>query len=77
MKAGAQFEQRSHATTSANLARGGLQNAGHALQQSRLARSVVTDQPDGLAFFDRDVDVVERPEVFIRNAPEVDDALFE
>ena len=77
MKSSTELQQRCYATPSTDLTRARLQDAGHALEQCRFARTVVSDETDRLALFDRDVDVAQRPKVFIRNAPEVNHALFE
>ena len=41
----------------------GLQDAGHALQQRRLARAVVADDPEHLTLADIEGDVLERDEL--------------
>ena len=55
----------------------GLEDPGDALEQRRLARPVVTEDPDRRALLDLDVDVVERDEVLERDAPEVDHPLLQ
>ena len=67
VEAGAELEQRGHPAARADLALGRLQDAGDALQQRRLARAVVAEQPDGRALLDVEVDVVERREVLERD----------
>ncbi len=50
MEAGAEFEQRRHPLVHAHAAGVRLQDAGHALQQRRLARAVLADDTEDLTF---------------------------
>jgi hypothetical protein len=77
MEARAQLEQRRQPAARDDLAVVGLQDPGDALQQRRLARAIVTEDPDRRSFLDLDVDVVERDEVLERDAPEVDHPLLQ
>ncbi len=79
MEAGPQFEQGSQPTAVFDAARGGLQNPADQLEQRRFAGAVGTDQPDGRPAGDVEIDVPQRPEVFlVRVRPtEIDHPLLE
>ena len=51
-----ELEQRGHPPSGDDLAPGGLQDAGDALEQRRLAAPVVPEDPDGRARLDVEVD---------------------
>ena len=57
MKAGAELEHRRDLPTDDDLARSGLQDAGDALEQGRLAGAVPSDNPERLAGVDLELDV--------------------
>ena len=60
-----------------HLAVGGLIEAGHAVQQRGLARSVVPHEPEGLALGDVEGDVLQRPEVLVDAAAALQDGALE
>ena len=77
VEAGTELEQRGHAAAREDLTGRRLQDAGDALEQRRLARSVVAEQPDGRPLFDRERHLLQRPERLEWHAPEVDDLLLQ
>ncbi len=77
MEARAELEQRREPAAGHDLALRRLEDAGDALQQRRLAGAVVSEQTDGRALLDVEVDVGERPELLERDAPEVDHPLLQ
>ena len=74
---GPEFEQRRHAAVDRDAALVGFEDLGEALQQRRLAAAVVTDDAERFAGGDLEADVTERPEVFVRAAPSVQQRLLE
>src|SRR4051794_13934471 len=77
METGAQLQQGGEAPDAADLSLGRLEDAGDALQQGRLARTVVSQQTDRFALVDLEVDVLQRPEVLIGDLPGMDQTLFQ
>jgi hypothetical protein len=69
--------KRGDAPALADLAGRRLQDAGDALEERALARAVVTEEPDGLALVDGEVDVPERPELLVVTTAELEHAFFE
>ena len=63
VKAGAELEQRANASLSAYATRRRLDDPGDESQQRGLARSVASDQADGLAVLDGDRDIAQCPHV--------------
>src|SRR3954453_10080429 len=76
VEAGAELQQRGEAALRAHLPGARLEDAGDALEQGRLARAVVPEDADGLPLLDGEVDVTEGPEVLVRRAAELEDALL-
>ncbi len=76
LEAGPEFEQSGQSADSAHRAARRLEDAGHALQQRRLARAVVAEQPHRGAGLDGEADVVESLKRFVRHPTEVDQALL-
>jgi hypothetical protein len=59
-----------------DLARRGLQDAGYALEQGGLPRTVTSDDPESLARLDGEFDVPKCPEVLVGNVPRVKEPLL-
>ena len=59
LKSGPELQQRREAAANMDLARRRLQDAADALEQGRLARSVVADESHGLVRVDRETDVLQ------------------
>src|ERR1700693_395083 len=64
VKAGAYFQQASHAAMNFGPACGGLSNAGKNFQERGLSGAVAADQAEDFAFLNLDRDVFEGPESF-------------
>ena len=77
LKAGAELQERGEAAAQADLARCGLQDTADALEEGRLARAVVTDDTQGLAFADGETDVLKRVKDLGRTRFGVQQALFQ
>ncbi len=73
---GAELEQRREAAALADRPRGRPQDPRDALQERRLARAVVPDQPERRPLAHVELDVAERPEV-LGSAPRGEHTLFE
>ena len=63
MEAGTQLEQRRHAAMHPHRPAVGLQDAGHAFQEGRLARAVVADHAEHFAFTHVERDILEGDEL--------------
>src|SRR5262249_12485873 len=77
LEAGTELEQRRQSAPRDDLAGGGSQDPGHALQQRRLAGAVVSEEPDRRALGHLEVDVAERPELLRRRPSETDDPFLQ
>ena len=75
VEAGAELEQGRHALVHAHAAGVRLQDAGHALQQRRLARAVLADDAEDLAFLHVEGDVVEGGELVVAGSALAGDQL--
>jgi hypothetical protein len=73
VEAGAELEQRREATLVATLPLLGTQDAGEALQHRALARTVRTDDAEGLPGADLEVDALQRPELLVRRSTPLED----
>jgi hypothetical protein len=74
---GAEFEQRRNPAARHDLAGRRLQDPRDALQERGLARPVVAEKAHGRALLDVEVDVAQGPELFERNASEVNDPFLQ
>ena len=68
VEAGAEFEQGGDASAGDDAAAGGLEDAADDLQQGAFAAAVGADEAEGLALFDGEADVAERPEIGVARA---------
>ena len=70
METGADFQQRADAAVEIDLAGGGFGDAAEDFEQRALARAVAADDADDVALSDVEGHVAQRPERFLRGAPE-------
>ena len=77
LEPGTELEHRRQVPADDDLARGGLQDAGDALEQGRLARAVAADDAEGLACLNVELQVPKRPEVFVGHMSRMQEALLQ
>ena len=77
VEAGAEFEQRGQTADVRHAPALGTKDAGEALEQRALARAVRTDDTEGLAGKDLEIDVAERPELLVPRAAPLEDRRLE
>ena len=69
IEAGAEFQQRRHAPAYVYIALARIQNAGHDLQQSAFAGSVLADNAKRLAALDLETNIVQSRKVVMKRDP--------